>query len=118
MSNYTHRVIEQVFNHIVLPPRLPNESDANVGLVNGCIIQHAIEAIETLSSLSENEPQNVWGLVKRSLHLCASIHDDDHIDRVNLMDAFDELKDGANLILHISEQNAGLLIRPVRQSVS
>ncbi|PLB47177.1 hypothetical protein P170DRAFT_412866 [Aspergillus steynii IBT 23096] len=113
MSNYAPAVIEQVFNHIALPPRLPDHSDDDVGKINEGIIKHGVEAAEALFSLTGTEYQNVWTLVKQSLYLCGSIHEDGNINRYRLRDAFSGQKETACLILHISQQNAGLLILPV-----
>ncbi|KAI9038037.1 uncharacterized protein KD926_011375 [Aspergillus affinis] len=113
MSGLTPRILEEVFNHIVLPPRLPDHSDKDVDQVNRGIIHYAIEAVEALFSLAGDEYQSAWELIKRSLHRCSSIHEYGHVDRCNLMDAFGAIEDRTALILHVTEQNAGLLILPV-----
>ncbi|KKK16991.1 hypothetical protein ARAM_007246 [Aspergillus rambellii] len=116
MAATSPRVIEQAFNHIVLPARTPNQYDRNVGEVNRELILRALRAVDAMISLHDTGPQGILVRVKRSLELGDLIHDDDQIDRGQLIAAFAEVEQETGLMLHVTAQNAGLLVQPAREN--
>jgi hypothetical protein len=111
----SHIVTEQAFNHIALPPRLPDHDDSGVGDVNREIISRAIRAANAFISFQHSDSQDIWVRVKESLELCDSTHEDGQIDRHQLMKVFTKVEQNTSLILHVAAQNAGLFIQPTKE---
>ncbi|RAQ59819.1 hypothetical protein COH20_002093 [Aspergillus flavus] len=109
--------LELLFNHIVLPPRLPSQHDSSVHNIDKDISQHALNATNTLLGASEGDYWDVWDRVKMSLELCHAVHTNGHVDRLALMEAFSKMENDMAIILHIEKQNSGLYIQQVRGSV-
>ena len=109
--------LELLFNHIVLPPRLPSQHDSSVHNIDKDISQHALNATNTLLGACEGDYWDVWDRVKMSLELCHAVHTNGHVDRLALMEAFSKMENDMAIILHIEKQNSGLYIQQVRGSV-
>ncbi|KAH6856123.1 hypothetical protein B0I37DRAFT_317555 [Chaetomium sp. MPI-CAGE-AT-0009] len=106
-------LLESVFNHIVLPPKLPGCQDADLHVVEHNILTRLLHACEISASLPNNqETQNAWQSVRRPLLVCLDLHRD-HFDRASLRNALSSLHADCPLILHIAEQNCAVLIRLV-----
>ena len=111
------KCLELIYNHIVLPPRLPSQHDSSVHDIDKHIAQHALNATNTLLGASESDHRDVWDRVKMSLDLCHAVHTNGHVDRFALMDAFSKMEENVGIILHIEKQNSGLYIQQVKGSV-
>ncbi|KAE8369244.1 hypothetical protein BDV27DRAFT_153320 [Aspergillus caelatus] len=107
------KCLELIFNHIVLPPRLPSEHDSSVHNIDKHIAQHALNAANTLLGASESDHRDVWDRVKISLDLCHAIHTNSHVDRFALMEAFSKMEQDVGIILYIKNQNSGLYVQQV-----
>ncbi|KAL4783383.1 hypothetical protein BJX76DRAFT_358024 [Aspergillus varians] len=112
MVDHSPKLIQQVFNHILLPPRLPDQDDSNVGDLNSEIILRAMQAADVLCLLQQPGSSDIWGSVKRSLDLCDATHEDNQVDRDQLLQAFQQVEQNTSIIVHIAAQNAGLLVQP------
>ncbi|KAB8269441.1 hypothetical protein BDV30DRAFT_251350 [Aspergillus minisclerotigenes] len=106
--------LELLFNHIVLPPRLPSQHDSSAHNIDKEISQHALNATNTLLGASEGDYWDVWDRVKMSLELCHAVHTNGHVDRLALMETFSKMESDMAIILHIEKQNSGLYIQQVR----
>ncbi|POS73886.1 hypothetical protein DHEL01_v207720 [Diaporthe helianthi] len=102
--------LEGVFNHLVLPPKLPGGEDPHLVEEGRDFVTRLIAAIDTLNAATnENYSQSLAPLLK-SLDLCRHLNQS-CLDKDTLAAA---LKDfgHAPLVLHVVEQNAALIIRP------
>ncbi|KAE8384199.1 hypothetical protein BDV23DRAFT_189450 [Aspergillus alliaceus] len=106
--------LELMFNHIVLPPRLPGQQDSSVHNIDRHITQHALNATKTLLGASKSDCRDVWDGVKISLELCHAVHANGHIDRFAVMEAFGKMDKDMGIILYIDKQNSALHIRQVK----
>ncbi|KAH6649391.1 hypothetical protein F5144DRAFT_542592 [Chaetomium tenue] len=109
-------LLESVFNHIVLPPKLPGRQDADLDAVGNNILTRLIHASETLAALPGQETQEAWQSVRQLLLTCLELHQDG-FDKASLPNAFSQLGVGCPVILHIAEQNCAILIRRVLQDL-
>lgn len=157
--------LEDIFNHVALPPRLPGRQAAQLSLVEGALTQRMIDASKfpclrlcsicvtgceifprrtrqlvghvmlatsdtplsqpgTQSCLNpmltsagrvardltlDPEAYRVWDSVRLSLETCRTVNQAGRLNKASLLKAFRELGVQEILILHIAEQNAGLL---------
>lgn len=106
-----YKTLESIFNHVVLPPRLPGQQDDWIEEVDRELLSRLLEAIKTVKSVSEDEDCPVWQAIQESLQTCSLVETDRYINETALLQAFDNLEPHHAIILRIQEQNAGLLIR-------
>jgi hypothetical protein len=100
-----------VFNHIVLPPRVPNRQDPNLARIGHDILTRLIRATRSLEALPENPFTRASELLVRALQTCQTISEGGKLSASSLLGALRSLASNDILILHVTEQNAGLLIR-------
>ncbi|KAI1930837.1 hypothetical protein LOZ65_001413 [Ophidiomyces ophidiicola] len=101
----------QVFNHIVFPPKLPGQQDASPENVRENLTNRIIDATLILKNNSTAEFLPAWSLIEDSLNTFRQINDAGFVNQVELLDAFKLLQPHHAIILHIVDQNAGVLIR-------
>lgn len=103
-------VLALTFNHVVLPPKLPGEKDIAAEDVNRDLTSRLLDALELLMGSSSDDVLPVLGFVQRSLRTCQLLNENEFVNKAVLLDAFQTLETQA-IILRITEQNAGLIIR-------
>jgi hypothetical protein len=112
--------LEATFNHVALPPRLPGKEDPELEKVEKSLLARVLQAVGVLIDSSHdtsNTFEAAWDGLRQSLQICQSIHDDQN-EKETLMKAFANIQSGSGIILHVTEQNAGLLIRRESRSVT
>ena len=62
--------LENVFNHLVLPPKLPGHEDADIHGTSVELLTRLIHATSTLARLAELEKSTNWGSLRDCLHRC------------------------------------------------
>jgi hypothetical protein len=107
-------MLELLFNHIVLPPRLPGKQDSQTEDIEHGLITRVLLASRTVRNLVHIDYRDGWGSVHRSLQACKAANIGSRLDKKSLLTELRGLQSEDILILHIVQQNAGLLIR--RQS--
>ncbi len=100
-----------VFNHLVLPPQIPGEQDADVEAISKNILGRLFQAATTLGKLAGQENETIWKGLQESLRRCQYLHEFGHLEVKSLKSEFQRLTFGEPLLLHIAEQNAALIIR-------
>jgi hypothetical protein len=103
--------LRAVANHIVLPPDLPGGVEKNLPEINGDLLRRAQDACTEMRAAINSEFQQELSLLESSLDYCYFIHTSAHLDSLQLQRAFRRLQEGEILIVHVHEQNAGLLVR-------
>jgi hypothetical protein len=103
-------LFESLFNHLVLPPKLPGQQDTEIEGINEIILTRLIHACNTLGKLPSQEFVDTWVSVCHSLRLCLHLHQG-RLEKRSMLYEFCRLQPNHLLILHIVEQNAALLVR-------
>jgi hypothetical protein len=106
-------LLESVFNHVALPPKLPGQRDVDIEDVEVNILTRLIDACRTLGALSGEELAGTWLTVGNSLRVCRDLNSG-RLERATLLREFHEL-DRNLLILHVTQQNAALFVRRQRR---
>lgn len=103
-------LLEGVFNHLVLPPKLPGRQDPDLENESQDFIKRLIKAVEMLGYTTTNaRMSNTLASVRKSLYL-SGVLNRGRLDKDALISAFRMLEE-EQLVLHVVEQNAALLIR-------
>jgi hypothetical protein len=103
--------LASLYNHLVLPARLPSQQDASLKQVGRDLIDRLIQATSTLADLPTNQFSQSYRLLYRSLQNCKVVNEGGKLDRASLLTAFRALECDGILILYITEQNTALLVR-------
>jgi hypothetical protein len=103
--------LESIYYHLVLPPRIPGSRPADSHELNKSLIQRLRKAVD-FTAKALPIPGGLQE-VSDSLTECYKLHLKG-LDKASLVDAFSCLG-SQTLILHIAEQNAGLLIYQERR---
>lgn len=103
-------LLELVFNHLVLPPKLPGQLDTDTQGVEHSILIRLIRASDTMGKLTGQEYQKIWASIRHSLRVSLDVNQAG-LEKASMLQAFCDLNPEGLLILHVVEQNAALLIR-------
>ena len=110
-------ILDALVNHITLPPRLPFRDDLRGGTVDRAIAQRLQKDVRAFRQSVDVQYYAQWSLVCRTMDQFSSLHTsaNRHLDKNSLIVAFNDLSasnsDSDTLILQITTQNAGLIIR-------
>lgn len=108
-------MLDALYNHLVLPPRLPGTQDSKIAAVESALLDRVHSTAVNLLKEVPGPLQSSYAALQTSLQACRSIHINRNLDRRTLSEELLKLQPDCILILHITEQNAGLLIwRQVR----
>lgn len=105
--------LAEVFNHLVLPPKLPGKEDTNIQRTNESVLARLMDATNTIGKLTNLEEPTIWCAIRRSLARCGSLHALGRLDKQTLIAEFRLLEYGEPLFLHVVEQNAAIIVRRV-----
>ena len=110
-SRFTMSVFIEVFNHLVLPPQLPDKQDTNIESIGDAIIVRLIQATSTLSRLTSQEQSSPWYAIRQYLRRCQHLHENGRLEKQTMISKFLNFDQEQPLLLHIAEQNAALIVR-------
>ncbi|KAF2084345.1 hypothetical protein K490DRAFT_49259 [Saccharata proteae CBS 121410] len=108
-------LIQHLFNHLAMPPRLPAKCESHTSQLENAIIQRLIHAVRTFRELSgkalDESSQTRVDIVCRALRTCGDLHENGLLSRDDIVSAVSSMEPEHLIILHLSAQNAGLTIR-------
>lgn len=102
---------EALFTHLVLPPKLPGQQDADLDRLGQQLVDRLTNAVTTLAALESCPPSAKEALtdLEQSLRRCAKLNRGGP-DQDSLLEAFSSIE-VTPLIIYVVEQNAALLMR-------
>lgn len=103
-------LLESVFNHLVLPPKLPGHRDIDFEGIERSILTRLIGACDTLGKFTGQAFRGTWASVGYSLQICLNTNPG-RLEKASVLQEFCNLQRNGLLILYVVEQNAALLIR-------
>ena len=103
-------LLESLLHHVGLPPQLPGRAQENIEGVELALIERLYGASCVVRDCS-TQYFDALGQICISLRLCKLVNENGRLDKTSLVAQFCRLEQNNILILHISAQNAGLLIR-------
>lgn len=101
--------LETVFNHLVLPPKLPGRQDANLEDLSQEFVQRLSMSCTKLERVAPSALRQPISSLRHALRVCGELNHG-RLDRKSLISGFETINKQP-LILHVVEQNAALLIR-------
>lgn len=104
-------LLESLANHVALPPRLPGKRESQLDQIENALTDRLLDASRTIRDLTHGEISQQWDGIRRILQTCRTINAGGKLDKKQLLTEFRGLGSKHVLIVHVAEQNAGLLIR-------
>ena len=108
-------VLKALVNHVFLPPQIPGKNDASLPGLSEAFFNALIRAVLTLRDSGDGKLYRLYDSVRLVLQNARVLNANGKLDRDSLIKTFRELDDRSFLILHVAEQNAGLLIREQKE---
>jgi hypothetical protein len=102
-------MLDELFNHLVFPPRLPG-AQSKIAAVEKALLDRLQSTAATLLDQVPGQFRASYEALQTSLQACRNIHINRNLDRRTLARELLNLQPNIILILHITEQNAGVLI--------
>ncbi|KAL8410402.1 hypothetical protein RB596_000187 [Gaeumannomyces avenae] len=102
--------LRAVFNHLVLPPKVPGGPDEDEEKVSHEVLVRMSNGCYTASSNADSSWSAAFQALQASLSACEVFHQSGSLDRAVLLAHFKQLKPGHILVIHLVPQNAALLV--------
>lgn len=109
--------LETLLNHVVFPEQLPSRQDADIRALEIDLVNSLIQAAEALVGIASDADKGIWEDVWKTLIVTRTLNNDtdvEGLEKASILESFRQLAPTASLILHVREQNAGLLIKRSR----
>jgi hypothetical protein len=103
-------LLQQVSQHVVLPRDVPGREDGNLHQIDAELVRRLTDAVKQLTQHAPSEDFAKLDAVRLMLSTSGSLNIDGAIDKNLLVKELRHLEDRQALILHVTEQNAALLI--------
>ena len=108
----TSQSLGYIFSHVFLPPHLPHADDYGNGSGDRALVELLLQSARRFRDINEPQWYQTWSTVCRIVRTFASLHQhDDTLSKDALRSAIREVKDGNIVLLHITMQNSGLIVR-------
>jgi hypothetical protein len=108
---YHPSLLDSLVNHVALPPQLPGKADRNIDQIQLALTNRLLDASRILRDQTKGEFSSQWESIRNILQVCKTANASGKLNKASLLAEFARLERKDFLILHIAEQNAGLLIR-------
>lgn len=105
-------LLRSLHYHTVLPRKVPGREDCNLYEIESDLAERLTNATKSLVLHAPLEDHQCLGAIRLALSTCNSLHVDGKIDKNLLLKELRELGGLRALIVHVTEQNAALLIYP------
>jgi hypothetical protein len=102
----------QVYHHAVLPRHVPGREDRNLYRVESELLRRLIDAVKLLVPHTPLDDLAGIDAIRLALSTCSALNIEGKIDRAMLIKEMRQLEAKRVLILHVTEQNAALLVYP------
>ena len=110
MPSSTVSLLGLLVNHIALPPQLPGRRDSSVSLIEDALASRLRDGSRILRDLTIDESSHQWDCLSSILQTCRIVNGGGKLDSGRLLTEFSRLESKSFIILHVAEQNAGLLL--------
>lgn len=106
----------EVFNHLVMPPRLPGRQDEDIEEIEREVLMRTIRASNSVQTRAGSPWSEAFHSLIWSLRACRTLNRG-QLEKSTMLAYFRQLQPNRVLILHVVQQNAALLIRRETWSV-
>jgi|TARA_R110002003_G_scaffold1815_2_gene23532 hypothetical protein len=100
----------QLYHHVVLPRDVPGQEDRNLHQAESEIARRLTDAVKLLAQHAPQDDLPAIDRIRLALATSGSINIDGKVEQSMLVRELRQLDANQALILHVTEQNAALLI--------
>ncbi|KAI9773044.1 MAG: hypothetical protein M1835_006205 [Candelina submexicana] len=101
-----------IINHVILPPRLPQEDDSNTWYGSQALLRLVHEQIISFIERSPSQDANLWRPAVKMFGLWREcLGQNGAINTKLVQDALSQLKPGDAMAFYLKEQNAGVILQ-------
>ncbi|KAM0427773.1 hypothetical protein ACHAPT_007229 [Fusarium lateritium] len=108
---------DALYNHLVLPPKLPHRRDTNFNEIEADLIDRLLASVKHIRDLPDNDSRSTWKAIERGLQATKIVHSSGHVDRDVLSRELNGLGESDFVVVHVHAQNCALFIRRAEDSV-
>lgn len=112
MAAFGRDTLLELYHHVVLPRDVPGSEHRELWEVENDMAARLVEATKTVSQYAPLDDLPSMDAIRLVLSTCKSLHVDGKVDKHLLLKELHDLHAPHALILHITEQNAALLVYP------
>jgi hypothetical protein len=105
-------LLRSLHYHTVLPRNVPGREDKNLYETESELAERLTNATKSLALHAPLDDHHCLDAIRLALSTCKSLHVEGKIDKNLLLNELRQLGGKQALILHVTEQNAALLIYP------
>lgn len=109
-SEESHECLEYLFNHIALPPKLPQRNETKLYILQKALTENLLKWTSNFRDEVRHKSREPWDSVVNTLFNCDVLHAGGKLNSSSLESSFSQLGLGQSLLLYVARQNAGLLI--------
>ena len=107
--------LESIIHHVALNPQLPGQREGRIDKIEQELTARLVKATRTLCDVSDGTLHRQWDSTRCMLQTAKELNVGGKISKASLILELGRLSRDDVLILHVSEQNAALLIRRHQQ---
>lgn len=108
-------MLESLVNHVALPPQLPGKQENSIEHIERALTDRLADASCIIRNLTNHECFETWDRMRSLLQTCKTLNAGRKLNKKLLIQEFQRLDHKGQLVLHVTEQNAGLLIRRLHE---
>jgi hypothetical protein len=109
-SSGRETLLLQLYHHTVLPRNVPGRENKNLYQIEGGLVRRLADAVKLLVPHAPLGDLPSIDAIRLALSTCGSLNVDGKIDQNLLIKELRQLDAKQALILHVTEQNAALLV--------
>lgn len=102
--------LESLYHHVVLPRAVPGREDSNLFAIEADLLTRLTAAVKSLIPHLPLKDQTTVDSMRLSLLTAKTLNVEGKIDKHTLIKELQNLSGNNTLILHVTEQNAAILV--------
>ncbi|OJD29536.1 uncharacterized protein BKCO1_7800036 [Diplodia corticola] len=113
-------VLGILLNHVVFPEQLPSSREGDTRSLERNLVDGLIKAAEALVPTASDTDRAIWEDVRKTLCVARKLNNDtdsEGLEKNSISNSFRQLASNESLILHVKEQNAGLLVKKTAECI-
>jgi hypothetical protein len=113
-ASLSQSLLESLSHHVAVPAQLPKRKEPNLADIDVELTNLLLDACTVLrDSATDDRFRTKWDCIRALIKTARLLNAGGKLDSDSLLTAFRELRGSQVLVIHVSEQNAGLLIRRI-----
>lgn len=109
-SKESHERLDYLFNHIALPPTLPQKKETKLHILEKALTESLLKWASSFRNGVGHNSTGPWDSIINTLFNCDVLHAGGKLNSSSLETSFSQFGLGQCLLIYVAKQNAALLI--------